>query len=1185
MVSRLLAAMLVAAGAVACVVDSAGFNPAEAGSGSVTFRISVPSGGGSATRALSEFDEWAVDTRDIAVLLFTHPGKTFIGVYNGKVVAGPTGAGGSSATIDFSVSLPLGGDYNLMVVANSGAILGGSAAALVSGASQGSVEEALTAAMTAPGGWVTDPSDAASRIPMWGYASAVRSSEFVSDGSGEETARRFSRTIGLVRMVARIDVSLSRDLVEAGDFELRSVRVYNFNKTGRLIPDTDPATNGGFDWERVDADNLRGNTTPFIPSGPGVASDPATEWINRVVPPGATALRGEIYLFEAAKGVVPTAASDAHRANLCLVIGGSFEDGVVTYYRIDFANRSGDVWTYMPLLRNNLYAVTITGISAAGLPSEKDALESIPVNIDARVVDWAGGDGITTLLSNGVHMLGLSHDSFLLPGQAQDLPSRLNTLTVVTDYSGGWSAQVFDNEAGDGATPEGSGWLTLSVVSYPAADYPAGTATRLFVEAMDSAGPQNRTAWVHITAGSLIYKLPVTQTLVQPSVTITRTGTDDEISLLEFQSYDPTPQSFTVRWSPAEVPLEILRVMSGTDHFTWQDASTNTLTKLPAGGEFTFYIDPATQQLVYRTLGSMLIFVLPDSFGGVASAGINLIQRARLEGPFTLTLDEITSPSAVPPAGGTSAVSIRSIVSATLSSDDGGGEAIEAVPWTAQFSEDGGATWSDTPPAWLIDFPTSGDGHPDGETITFTVAEATVGPGLNSRPPRGTAGTPWNLANPAGGDTDQDTANCYIVPAPGHYSLPLVYGNSVRGGVRVSDSYTSPLTGYNTYNILQTFLRHDGNRINASYIYENSGFTTGATIEDAAAVWMDTGGLVTNVRLDAAKQHLVFEVPSATITSGNAVVAVRDLDGNIVWSWHIWVTGSDPTRTVAVTNYQGRTYNFMMENLGTVTDPAHDIFARRVEVRIAQRLHGGLSRRFAISSDGSAVRINNTFYQFGRKDPLPGIKSGYSIRFGESRYDTASGGLNVSTSPATIPQSIRNPHMFYVGNSASKYDWNYNTPSTEGMGYAYKQNLDNLWDIDNNTRSANNNTVNKTVYDPSPVGFRLPPSNAFTGFTTTGVRSVTPGAWNVVDPTTAAYERDGGWRFRTGASGESMLFSATGYLRYDTGALTGPAIGFHWSAGPINDGYGYYLQFNSGEVNPLGEGGRGMGVSVRPIAE
>jgi hypothetical protein len=251
-------------------------------------------------------------------------------------------------------------------------------------------------------------------------------------------------------------------------------------------------------------------------------------------------------------------------------------------------------------------------------------------------------------------------------------------------------------------------------------------------------------------------------------------------------------------------------------------------------------------------------------------------------------------------------------------------------------------------------------------------------------------------------------------------------------------------------------------------------------------------------------------------------------------------------------------------------------------VRIVQQITGGLSRQFTITSDGRDPHFNNTFYQFGRKDPLPGLKDGYTLRFGAG-YDTNSGRPGVSSSYGTIPLAIRNPHLFYPGTSTSRYDWNYNTPTTEGTGYGYKQSVDNLWDIDNDLRTKNNNPVGKTVYDPSPVGFTIPPEGAFSGFTTTGAQSRTAGEWSVAEPTGDAFERDGGWRFRSG--GRELFFARTGYLRYDNGEMSGPVAGYYWSVGPVNDGYGYYLQFNAGEINPHGNGARSYGVSIRPVRE
>jgi hypothetical protein len=830
----------------------------------------------------------------------------------------------------------------------------------------------------------------------------------------------------------------------------------------------------------------------------------------------------------------------------------------------------------MPLLRNNRYSVTITGVSSHGLPSPHDALESVPANIEANVIDWVGGDGITTVVSNGVYMLGLSHDAFLFPRQQQTVASRFNELKVVTDYAGGWNAQVFDDEGCTVATPTGSGWLTLSTASNPAADYPDGTTTRLLTDEMTPDGGESRSAWIRIAAGDLRYKIGVTQTLFEPYIRITRTGGDEELSALEFSSHEPAPQSFTVRWSPANTPLDMTRVRNGNDHFTWQNAS-NELKELPAGGEYTFTIDPATHQLVYRTRGSYLIFTLSDPSGRTAASAIALTQRSVFEDAPSPALDNIASPVALPHTGGEGGVPVRSTVSVTLA--DSGTTVTEAVPWTAQFSTDNGANWSDTPPAWLSGFPTQGEGNVDGESLTYAVSEATVpANALDARPSRGTAATPWNLANSTGAvSPDQNTANCYIISAPGWYSLPLVYGNAVRNGSGASATYTSPLSGDNNPNILQHFLRHDGNPINASYIYSNTGFTAQTSIADAVPVWMDAPGLVSGVTLDNGRQHLEFEVPAATITPGNAVVAVRDANGHVMWSWHIWVTDAEPTQTVDVTNYQGKTYSFMRQNLGTVGDGTPFIPSRSVVVRITQQIAGGLSRQFIIQSNCRDSYFNSTFYQFGRKDPIPGLKDGYTY------YE---GTMGVSTEPGNIRLGVRHPNIFFVGNATSQYDWNYNTLTTEGTSNPYKQGVDNLWDIDNNARTHNDNTVHKTVYDPSPVGFKVPPGGAFSGFTTTGNNSQTQSEWRVVDNSGEAFASDGGWKFLTDdTGGNHLFFPATGYLAYNTGKVGGASNGYCWSAGPINNGYGYYFQFNAGVVNPFGNGGRSTGVPIRPIRE
>lgn len=112
------------------------------------------------------------------------------------------------------------------------------------------------------------------------------------------------------------------------------------------------------------------------------------------------------------------------------------------------------------------------------------------------------------------------------------------------------------------------------------------------------------------------------------------------------------------------------------------------------------------------------------------------------------------------------------------------------APWTTQFSTDGGNTWTDTKPSWLTQFTTSGPGG-GGNTGTATVAKGECNitaphiDALKKATPKGSAAHPYNLANQTnGGAKVENTANCYVVNAPGYYSFPMVYGNAIKTSVR-----------------------------------------------------------------------------------------------------------------------------------------------------------------------------------------------------------------------------------------------------------------------------------------------------------------------------------------------------------------------------------------------------------------
>ena len=140
----------------------------------------------------------------------------------------------------------------------------------------------------------------------------------------------------------------------------------------------------------------------------------------------------------------------------------------------------------------------------------------------------------------------------------------------------------------------------------------------------------------------------------------------------------------------------------------------------------------------------------------------------------------------------------------------------------------------------------------------------------------------------------------------------------------------------------------------------------------------------------------------------------------------------------------------------------------------------------------------------------------------------------------------------------------------------------NLWSTDNDKTDGNDEVVIKSVYDPSPIGYSLPASNAFTGFTTTGGHTNNPAEYNVKG------KFDKGWHFYTKPSkqGIPFFFPAWGYRNYNSGLLGNvSSYGFDWVAGPDNTNFGRYLSFYSGDVSPLHYSHRSYGFEVRSAEE
>ena len=501
----------------------------------------------------------------------------------------------------------------------------------------------------------------------------------------------------------------------------------------------------------------------------------------------------------------------------------------------------------------------------------------------------------------------------------------------------------------------------------------------------------------------------------------------------------------------------------------------------------------------------------------------------------------------------------------------------QAVAWNVvgYDANDDGTFSMDEKPAWLTSLSkTEGAGGTAAEQGTATLTKNVVdllakrNKALKEATALGT-GTPYDLST-KGGSVARSTANAYVISAPGHYRIPLVYGNAIENGVTNSKSYISHAPAGNP-NVLYNFKDHNNQDITDPWIEKtNSGANKGVDV--AEVVWADANDLVHSPSIvhDGGEGFLNFEVKANDIQSGNAVVAVKK--GNtVVWSWHLWFAPKDALDKIPVTNHDDKVYNFTKELLGwkpTLWNSSESDKARTVKVKVVQTIkNAGEAKWTVINITQNPVNIWKgiaTFYQFGRKDAFPGVNV-----LAKNSHFTSNAGYNM-----TISNNIQNPDKFY----------NQHTES-ELPNYTFL----NLWAADNTAtmgdRQAN---VVKTVYDPCPAGFKMPDKFAFSGFTTTGWSSNIPSNLNV-DGTNdrQTFENNFGYNFWTNKSKTATIkFPALGARYYGNGELYWVGnYGTYWSAGPYDTVKGSSLSFQLGTVATPSREHRAYGFAVRPISE
>lgn len=450
---------------------------------------------------------------------------------------------------------------------------------------------------------------------------------------------------------------------------------------------------------------------------------------------------------------------------------------------------------------------------------------------------------------------------------------------------------------------------------------------------------------------------------------------------------------------------------------------------------------------------------------------------------------------------------------------------------------------------------------------------------------RGSEDSPYDLSthDENGGTIAQTTANCYVVSAAGTYQLPLVYGNAIKNGSENSAAYQGG-----------NFKDYLNRTISSSRI-------TGA--DNAVLVWSDGFFMFKDIHLDAGKQNLVFTIDPDYMQQANAVLAVRDASNRIMWSWHIWVTERPVyTERHKLQDYfnGSNIYELMQCNLGWV-DGKMVYYNQRDLTFCFTQAGSGKTAELIVRQEGETFDykdVGSTYYQWGRKDPLVALKNWDSYRYEDYRlHETGDPNYvyRYETGPTDIGNAIQHPNVFYTRGTTGGADWN-------------SDHIKTLWNAGDNGGTLESTTSVKTIYDPSPRGFKVPIPRAFAifvgGFTGDGTDGT--GVLNGY-----VFEDDVHNKYRVypkaNGDGKEIPLTATGQradvaglpvydeygpLRAEKGGLWSLYGVYYWTCVPINTTSAYTLVIRkdddpSGvEVYSYGfSGTKTMARPVRPIAD
>lgn len=302
------------------------------------------------------------------------------------------------------------------------------------------------------------------------------------------------------------------------------------------------------------------------------------------------------------------------------------------------------------------------------------------------------------------------------------------------------------------------------------------------------------------------------------------------------------------------------------------------------------------------------------------------------------------------------------------------------------------------------------------------------------------------------------------------------------------------------------------NRPNALYLFDATCKGDGSPIatKQVAVIWQTSMNLIRYLNLEKDGKASFFveadDDDETIVERGNALIGGYDADGNLLWSWHIWITDFDPEADAL--SYGD--YRVMSRQLGALQN-------------------GNADKDEIWNSYG-------LYYQWGRKDPFAGPTDWNASKgITATLFDGESNTVRLST----VALDAETGTFAY----ANAHPMHFITTATNDAGGQWLRGGDlvNGW-----------SSQWEAVNDPCPNGWQVAPAAAFEGLRID----------DDLAAEAAAYEKKYGWKLTNGVS--SSFYFAAGRRIYADGTIQNlfdesllarssaieaqPWVGYNWTS-------------------------------------